>query len=85
MLLMMHARYRYRIESTGAQRAMLARTFGCVRVVFNDATRETTWQAGETLPKTEVQCRVITEASGLVLDRDVNAALNIVAAGCAER
>ncbi|WP_218130989.1 helix-turn-helix domain-containing protein [Lentzea albidocapillata] len=31
------ARYRYRIEPTVVQRGMLARTFGCVRVVFNDA------------------------------------------------
>ena len=59
----MHARYRYRIEPTGPQRAMLARTFGCVRVVFNDAirTRDQAWHAGEKLSKTDVQRRVITE------------------------
>ena len=32
-------RYRYRIEPTPAQQAMLARVFGCCRVVFNDALR----------------------------------------------
>lgn len=59
----MHARYRYRIEPTQAQRAMLARTFGCVRVVFNDVirARDAAWQAGEKLSKTELQRRVITE------------------------
>jgi putative transposase len=33
------AGYRYRIEPTEVQRVMLARTFGCVRVIFNDAIR----------------------------------------------
>jgi putative transposase len=32
-------RYRYRIEPTPAQQAVLARVFGCARVVFNDALR----------------------------------------------
>lgn len=32
----MNARYRYRIYPNPNQRRMLARTFGCVRVVFND-------------------------------------------------
>lgn len=59
----MHARYRYRIEPNEAQRAMLARTFGCVRVVFNDAVRarDDSWKAGVALSKTDVQRRVITE------------------------
>ena len=58
------ARYRYRIEPTGVQRRWLARTFGCARVVFNDAIRcrEDAWRAGETISSTEVQRRVITEA-----------------------
>ncbi|GAA3436809.1 RNA-guided endonuclease TnpB family protein [Kutzneria kofuensis] len=61
---MVQARYRYRIEPTPAQRQMLARTFGCARVVFNDAIRcrEQAWQAGEKLSPTEVQRRVITHA-----------------------
>ena len=33
----MQMRYRYRIEPTGAQQKILARVFGCARVVFNDA------------------------------------------------
>jgi helix-turn-helix protein len=32
-------RYRYRIEPTPNQQRMLARVFGCCRVVFNDAPR----------------------------------------------
>lgn len=60
----MQARYRYRIDPTEVQRSMLARTFGCCRVVFNDAlhTRQDAHQAGNTLSPTEVQRRVITEA-----------------------
>lgn len=33
----MQLRYRYRLEPTTAQKQALARTFGCVRVVWNDA------------------------------------------------
>jgi putative transposase len=63
-VIFVQARYRYRIEPTEAQRAMLARTFGCARVVFNDALRcrEQAWRAGEKITPTEVQRRVITEA-----------------------
>jgi putative transposase len=58
------ARYRYRIEPTPAQSAMLARTFGCARVVFNDAIRcrQNAYEAGEKIDPTGVQRRVITEA-----------------------
>jgi putative transposase len=35
----MQIRYRYRIEPTAAQHQMLARVFGCCRVVFNDSLR----------------------------------------------
>jgi putative transposase len=58
------ARYRYRIEPTEVQRVMLARTFGCVRVVFNDALRcrDEAYRAGEEVTPTEVQRRVVTEA-----------------------
>ncbi|MCO1578531.1 transposase [Crossiella sp. SN42] len=60
----MLARFRYRLEPTVVQRSMLARTFGCVRVVFNDALRcrDKAYRAGETLSSTEVQRRTITEA-----------------------
>jgi putative transposase len=64
MMFDVQARYRYRIEPTGGQRAMLTRTFGCVRVVFNDAirVRDEAYRAGEKLSPTEVQRRVITTA-----------------------
>lgn len=64
MVIVVQARYRYRIEPTGVQRALLARTFGCVRVVFNDAirSRQDAYEAGEKIGPTEVRRRVITEA-----------------------
>lgn len=45
-------RYRYRAYPTGAQAKALARVFGCVRVVFNNAlaTRENARHAGEPIP-----------------------------------
>lgn len=61
---MVQVRYRYRIEPSGVQRSILACTFGCCRVVFNDAVRcrDEAWRAGEKITPTEVQRRVITEA-----------------------
>jgi putative transposase len=43
---------------------MLVRTFGCCRVVFNDAlrVREDSWKAGKKITPTEVQRQVITQA-----------------------
>lgn len=60
----MQARYRYRIEPTQVQHTMLARTFGCARVAFNDAIRcrEEAWRAGQRLSPSEVQRRVTVEA-----------------------
>ena len=60
----MQMRYRYRIEPTMAQQAMLARVFGCCRVVFNDAlrVRDEAYRAGEKLSDSEIQRRVITAA-----------------------
>lgn len=60
----MFARYRYRAYPTPPQQQMLARTFGCARVVFNDAlrTRDASYHAGEKISDTEVQRRVITLA-----------------------
>jgi hypothetical protein len=57
-------RYRYRIEPDEGQRSMLARTFGCCRVVFNDAlrVRRDAREAREKISPTEVQRRVVTEA-----------------------
>jgi putative transposase len=58
------ARYRYRIEPSPRQRALLARTFGCCRVVFNDAVRvrEQAHRVGVKISPTELQRRVITQA-----------------------
>jgi putative transposase len=60
----MQMRYRYRIEPTAAQQQMLARVFGCCRVVFNDAlrVREQSYRAGIKLSDSEIQRRVITAA-----------------------
>jgi putative transposase len=60
----MQMRYRYRIEPTPAQRAMLARVFGCTRVVFNDAlrVRDEAYRAGVKLSDSEIQRQVITAA-----------------------
>ena len=57
-------RYRYRAYPGPGQARLLARTFGCARVVFNDAlrTRESAHAAGEKISDTEVQRRVITLA-----------------------
>jgi putative transposase len=57
-------RYRYRIEPTPGQQRMLARVFGCCRVVFNDALRARgeAYVAGVKLSDSEIQRRVITAA-----------------------
>ena len=57
-------RYRYRIEPTPAQQTMLARVFGCARVVFNDAlrVRDEAYRAGIKLSDSQIQRRVITQA-----------------------
>jgi len=60
----MQVRYRYRIEPTPLQQQMLARVFGCCRVVFNDAlrVRDEAYRAGVKLSDSEIQRRVITAA-----------------------
>jgi putative transposase len=60
----MQMRYRYRIEPTPALQMMLARVFGCCRVVFNDAlrVRGEGYRAGNKLSDSEIQRRVITQA-----------------------
>jgi putative transposase len=57
-------RYRYRVEPTVTQQRMLARVFGCVRVVFNDAlrVRDEAYRAGVKLSDGEIQRLVITQA-----------------------
>ena len=39
MVIVVRVRYRFRIEPTGPARVLLARTFGCAQVVFNDPLR----------------------------------------------
>ena len=60
----MQVRYRYRIYPTRGQRQVLARAFGCARVVYNDwlRLRDECHAAGEKISDTEVQRRVITLA-----------------------
>ncbi|MER7756486.1 RNA-guided endonuclease TnpB family protein [Kitasatospora sp. NPDC097643] len=61
----MHLRYSFRIYPTVGQRAALARTFGCARVVFNDAlaARKEARRSGLPYPKaTYLQKSVITAA-----------------------
>ncbi|MFD4659036.1 RNA-guided endonuclease InsQ/TnpB family protein [Kitasatospora sp. NPDC058444] len=61
----MHLRYSYRLYPTVGQRAALTRTFGCARVVHNDAlaVRKAARKAGLPYPRaTEVQKHVITAA-----------------------
>jgi putative transposase len=57
-------RYRYRIEPTPEQQRILARVFGCCRVVFNDAlrVRDEAHRAGVKLSDSEIQRRVVTQA-----------------------
>jgi len=60
----MQVRYRYRIYPTLGQRQMLARTFGCARVVYNDCLRirDEAYATGEKVSDTGVQRRAITLA-----------------------
>ncbi|MET8627897.1 RNA-guided endonuclease TnpB family protein [Kitasatospora sp. NPDC004669] len=61
----MQLRYSYRIYPTVGQRAVLARTFGCARVVWNDAlaVRKDARKGGLPYPKSaDLQKLVITAA-----------------------
>ncbi|MFF3071734.1 RNA-guided endonuclease InsQ/TnpB family protein [Kitasatospora sp. NPDC057936] len=61
----MHLRYSYRLYPTAGQRNALARTFGCARVVYNDAlaVRKEARKGGLPFPKsTDLQKLVITTA-----------------------
>ncbi|MFJ1709635.1 RNA-guided endonuclease InsQ/TnpB family protein [Kitasatospora sp. NPDC088346] len=61
----MHLRYSYRVYPTASQRESLARTFGCARVVYNDAlaARKAARKAGLPHPKSsDLQKIVITSA-----------------------
>ncbi|MCK0093241.1 transposase [Rhodococcus sp. F64268] len=60
----MQLRYQYRVYPTPGQQDMLARSFGCARVVFNDAlrARQEAYAAGVKISDTDVQKQVVTEA-----------------------
>src|SRR5690349_14511951 len=60
----MQVRYRCRIYPSPGQRQMLARTFGCARVVYNDCLRlrNAYHAAGKKISDTEVQRQVVTLA-----------------------
>ncbi|NET59233.1 MAG: transposase, partial [Symploca sp. SIO2E6] len=62
---MMKARYRYRVYPTVGQQMALAKLFGCVRVIWNDALAFciNRYKAGEKKPKNaELQKQFITQA-----------------------
>lgn len=62
---MTHLRYRFRIYPTLPQRVMLAKTFGCVRTVFDDAVaaRRAARAEGRRFPSTaELDKTLITAA-----------------------
>ncbi|MFE3661060.1 RNA-guided endonuclease InsQ/TnpB family protein, partial [Streptomyces sp. NPDC059165] len=61
----MQLRYSFRLYPSAGQRSALARVFGCVRVVYNDAlrARETARSEGMPFPKTgDLSTALITEA-----------------------
>ncbi|MER6678058.1 transposase [Streptomyces sp. NPDC000983] len=61
----MHLRYSFRIEPTPGQRIALARTFGCARVVYNDAlaARKAAYEAdGSRIATGALAKQVITDA-----------------------
>ena len=72
-------RYRYRLYPHPHQQLELAKEFGCARVVWNDSTCAH-HDGKKELSIREWQC----PSCGTVHDRDINAALNILAAGLAE-
>lgn len=65
----MKARFRYRLYPHPGQQVLLAKTFGCARVVYNDGLRlrNEAYDRGEPyLNDTELQKRVITQAKQTV-------------------
>lgn len=61
----MQVRYRFRIYPPPGQKQMLARTFGCTRVVYNDCLqlRNAYHAAGKTISGTEGRRQVVTKGS----------------------
>ncbi|KXX61790.1 RNA-guided endonuclease InsQ/TnpB family protein, partial [Rhodococcus sp. LB1] len=60
----MQLRYQYRVYPTPGQQDMLARSFGCARVVFNDCLRihQDAYACGVRLSDTAVQKQAVTAA-----------------------
>ena len=60
----MQLRYQYRLNPTPGQQAALARTFGCARVVFNDAVaaREQARRDGQPYPRDAELSHALTAA-----------------------
>ena len=91
MVLVVQVRYRYRIYPAPAQLQALARVFGCARVVYNDCLRlrdqcHAAGACGVNDGPKPLSIRIWQCTScGAILDRDVNAAKNILAAGRADR
>jgi len=94
----MQLRYNYRIDPQPRHRLGFGKAFGCTRVVFNDgrAARQEAYEAGRpyltdadlsgrlTAAKTAPERTWLGEVSAVILDRDINAAVNVAkAAGLA--
>ncbi|MFJ6380972.1 helix-turn-helix domain-containing protein [Kitasatospora sp. NPDC092039] len=65
----MYLRYSYRLYPTAGQRQLLARAFGCLRVVYNDALalRKAAWKADRSkIPTGALAKAVITDAKKTV-------------------
>ena len=74
--------FKYRFYPTDAQTAELSRTFGCVRLVFFPSSKLCS-ACGSVQEKMPLSIRTWTCACGITHDRDVNAAINLKAAGLA--
>ncbi len=84
----MKLRYRFRIYPNAEQVKSLSRLFGCTRVVWNDALAfcQDAWKQGVKYPGSSAKMDLSVREweclfCGAMHDRDVNAALNIKAAG----
>ncbi|MBO4209275.1 helix-turn-helix domain-containing protein [Micromonospora echinofusca] len=75
--------FRYRFYPTAGQAAELARTFGCVRLVYNMAlqARKLCSVCGALAQRMPLTVRTWTCRCGTAHDRDVNAARTILAEG----
>jgi putative transposase len=65
IVLFVQLRYTYRVYPTAPQRLALARVFGCVRTVFNDAVaaRRKAFSEGLPFPSTAVLDKLLITAA----------------------